>query len=61
MRVLGEESVARMNRVDVADLGRAHDTVDFQITLGAGRSADADRFVRELNVQRIDVCLGIHG
>ena len=56
MRVLGEESLAGMNRVDIADLGRAHDPIDFQITLKAGRRTDADRFIRELDVQRIDVC-----
>ena len=29
MRVLGEEAVTRMNRVDVADLGCAHDPIYF--------------------------------
>src|SRR5262245_15507601 len=32
MRVLSEESVAGVNRVNVADLGRAHDPIDSQIT-----------------------------
>src|SRR6266446_5591412 len=59
MRVLSEEPIAGMNRVNIADLGRAHDPVDFQITLKAGRRTDADRFVGELNVQRIDVCFRI--
>src|SRR4029453_3780115 len=59
MGVLGEESVAGMNRVNIADLGRAHDPIDFQITLKAGRGTDTDRFIGELDVQRIDVCFRI--
>ena len=51
MRVLGQKTVAGMNRIDIADLGRAHDPVDFQITFRAWRGADANRFVRELDVQ----------
>jgi hypothetical protein len=59
MRILGEEPIAGMNRVNIADLGRAHDPIDFQITLKAGRGTDADRFIGELDVQRIDVCFRI--
>ena len=59
MRVLGEEPIAGMNRINIADLGRAHDPIDFQITFEAGRRADADRFIGELDVQRIDVCFRI--
>ena len=29
MRVLGQESIARMNRIDIADLGCTHDPIDF--------------------------------
>src|SRR4051794_33924073 len=42
MRIFSEKAVTGMNRVDVADLGRAHDPINFQITLQAGRRADAD-------------------
>src|SRR4029077_7331090 len=59
MRVLSEEPIAGMNRVNIADLGRAHDPIDFQITLKAGRRTDTDRFIGELDVQRIDVCFRI--
>src|SRR4030095_230703 len=60
MRVLSEKPVARMNRVDVANLGRAHDSIASQITFQAGRCANADRFIGELDVQRIDVCFRIN-
>src|SRR5215216_3953426 len=59
MRVFSQEPVAWMDRVNVADLGRAHDPINSQITLKAGGSADADRFISKLDVQRIDVCFGI--
>ncbi len=60
MRVLGEKSIAGMNRVNIADLGCAHDPIDSQITFQARGGADADRFVSKLDVQRIDVCLRIN-
>ena len=49
-----------MNRIDVADFGRAHDAIDLQITFRARRRADADRFIRQLHVQRIDIRFGIN-
>ena len=55
MRVLGEKSVARMNRIDIADFSGAHDAIDFEVALRAGRCADANGFVCKLHVQRIDV------
>src|SRR5205814_9291252 len=59
MRVLSEKSIAGMNRVNVADLGRAHDAIDSQIALKARRRTDTDRFISKLDVQLIDVCFGI--
>src|SRR5262245_14162552 len=55
MRILGEKSVARMNRVNVADLGGTHNPIDSQITLKTGRRTDADRFVGQLDMKRINV------
>ena len=60
VRVLGQKTVTRMDRIDVADLGRAHDALDFQITVRARRRADANRFVGKLHVQGIDVGIGIN-
>ena len=51
MRVLSEKSVAEMNRVDIANLGGAHDAVDLQITFRAGRRADTNGLLRKLHMQ----------
>ena len=48
-----------MNRVHIRDLGRADDTVNAEVTLVGGGFADADGFIRELNVHRVGVHLGI--
>ena len=55
VRVLGQKSVTGMNRVDIAHFGGAHDAIDFQITFRARRRANADRFIRQLHVERIDI------
>jgi hypothetical protein len=55
MRVLGEKSVTGMDRIDVTHFSSAHDSIDLQITVRAWRRANTDRFVRQLDMQRIDV------
>src|SRR5207302_8370349 len=55
VRVLGEKTVTGMYRIDIANLGCAHDSIDFEIAFRAGRRADANGFVCKLNVQRIHV------
>src|SRR5262245_24218365 len=59
MRVLSQKPIAGMNRVNIADLSRAHDPINFQIALKAGRRTDANRFISQLDVQRVDVCFRI--
>ena len=51
MWILREESVAGMDCIDVANLGSAHDAIDFQITFRAWCCADADGFIRQLDMQ----------
>ncbi len=58
--VLGEEPVAGVNGIDVRNLGGADDAVDPQVTLSAGRAADADGFVRHLGVHGVRVRLRVH-
>src|SRR4029453_2071982 len=51
MGVLGEKSIAGMNRIDIADLCSAHDAIDFKVALRAGRRANANGFVCKLYVK----------
>ena len=51
MRVLRQEAIPRMNRVDIGDLRGADDAIDLEIALPTGRRANANRFVRQLHVQ----------
>jgi hypothetical protein len=44
-----------MDRVYVSDLGSAYDTVSSQIAVAALWSADADCFVGQLYVKRLDI------
>ena len=59
VRIFGQKTVAGMDGIDIGNLGGTDDAIDFKITLGAGRGADADGFVGQLHVERIDVGLGI--
>ena len=59
MYVLGEESVARMNRLNVGNLGGAYDPRDVQIALGTFGRANTDGFIGQLQVWRIGVGLGL--
>ena len=61
MGVLREETVSGMNRIGIADFCRADDSIDFQIAFLTRRPTDAHRLVGQLNVKRVDVCLGIDG
>jgi len=61
LRVLGQESVAGMDRLGAGDLGRGHDPRDVQVALTAGGRPDADVLVREPDVQGVPVRLGVHG
>ncbi len=56
-----QEAVAGMNRVGAGDLGGADDRRHVQIAVGAARRTDADVLVREPDVQRVLVGLGIDG
>ena len=52
-RVLGEEAVARVNRLAAGRLGGGDHVRDPEVALGRRRRADADRAVREPDVQRV--------
>ena len=59
MGILRQETVAGVDGVNVGDLGCADNPIDPQIALAGGRFADADGFVRHLNVHRVGVRFGI--
>ena len=56
---LGEEAVARVDGVDVGDLGGRDDAILAQVRILARSGPDADGLVGELHVQRLLVGLGI--
>ncbi len=61
MGVLGQKAVAGMDRIDIADFGRADDAIDLEITFLTGGFTDTDGLIRQLDVEGIDVRLGIDG
>ena len=60
MDILGEESVARMDRIDIADFGNADDPVNQQITLIGLRRSDTDGLIGEFHRQTVLVGLGVN-
>ncbi len=56
-----KKPVAGMDGVHVGDFRRADDAVDAQVALAAGRFADADGFVGQLDVHGVGIRLGING
>src|SRR5215831_9006976 len=60
VRALRQETITGVNRVGAGHLGRADDGGDVEIAVGAPRRADADVFVRKLDVERVFVGLGVH-
>ena len=61
MRVLGQETVAGMDGFHIRNFRGTDDPVDLEIAFRTGRFANADRFIRQLDVERIGVGLGVDG
>ncbi len=59
--VLGQESIAGMDRLGIGHLGRGDDGRHVQIALGRRGGADTHRLVGELDVLGIPIGLGMHG
>ena len=55
VRVLGQEAVARVDRVGARDLGGADDRRDVEVARARRRRTDADLLVGEADVQRVGV------
>ncbi len=60
VRVLRKKTVTGMDRINIGDFRRADDTVDAEVTFVAWRFADADGFVRHLDMDGINVSLRIN-
>ena len=60
-RVLGEEAVARVDRVAAGDLGGGQDVRDVQVRVARRRRADADRLVGQVDGQRVGVGRRVDG
>ena len=61
MRVLAQEAVAGMDRLDVGHLGRGDQAGDVQVAVGARGLADADGPVGQREVRGVAVGLGVDG
>ncbi len=61
MGILGQKTVARMNRLHVADLGDADHPVDLQVALGGLGRTDAIRLVGQRQVGGAPVGLAEQG
>ena len=59
--VLGQEAVARVDRLRAGDLGGGDDGRDVEVGFGGGRRADADALVREADVHGVAVGFGMDG
>ena len=61
VRVLGQETKARVDRLTARRERRRDDVIHIQIAVRRAGRTDAHRFVRDLRMQRFAVGLGIHG
>ena len=59
--VLGEEAVARMDRIGAGALRRVEDAIDLEIALHDGRRADPHRLVGHCDMLRVRVGVGVDG
>ena len=59
--VLGEEPIARVHRLGPAASDRIEDRGGVQITLGRSLAAEGVRLVRQTDVERLTVELGVDG
>jgi hypothetical protein len=58
--LLAQEPVARVDGLDVGDLGRGHDAVDAEVALVGRGVADADLLIRQVQVGGVGVGRGVH-
>jgi len=59
--VLGEESVAGMNRFGASEMRGADDARDVEVTFASGWRTDADGLIGKADMERMTIRLGING
>src|SRR5262249_16444692 len=59
MRVLAQETIAGMNRLDVADFRGGDDVIDLEVAFLRGRRADADGLVSQPEIDGVLVGLRV--
>ena len=59
--VLGEESIARMNGIDASAFSCREDFLSAQVAVPGGGGSDGNSAICLSGMERIGVCLGIHG
>ena len=59
--ILGQEAEARMNGLTAGSQRRRNDIIHIQVAVRRTGRTDADRFVRDLRMQRFAVSLGVNG
>ena len=61
VRVLGEKAEARVDCLNIGDLGGADDARDLQITFARRRGSDADRLIGQLEIRGAAISLTVDG
>ena len=61
VRILGQQTISRMNRLHIGDLSRADHPGNIQVAVRQLRRTDADGLVGKTNGQRIAVGLAVDG
>jgi hypothetical protein len=59
--ILGEEAEAGVNRLGAGIAAGGDDPIDAQVAVSRRRGSDVDRFVGHLDVQAVDIDVGIDG
>jgi len=61
VRVLSQKSIARVDRIGIANLRSTNDAVDFKVTFRTNGWPDTNGLVGELHMKAVDVGLRVNG
>jgi hypothetical protein len=60
MCIFRKKSVSRVNGVNFSNFRGADDTIDLEIAFRTSGLSDANCLIRQLDVQGVDICLGVN-